>query len=267
MNKTAKAKEIRVTKPTLAAVITTQIRDRVIDGTFAPGTQMNEVDLATRFATSRGPIREAMQRLVEEGLLVSSPHRGIWVRRLGQDDLEDLYFARAAVERAAILRLIDRGTPAALLAKLEQALARMSLAIERDQWDQVSGADLHFHELIVHAVQSERLSKMYAALAGQTRLGLNQLVGTYQGRSDLLEEHTQLMRLIAARDKEGAMEALDRHFGDAVATLKAHDPLNGHDPGPAAPTEAEAPVMSPTAEAPVSSATGVRPDPLRTSDD
>ena len=214
-----RTKEIRVTKPTLAAVITTQIRDRVMDGTFPPGTQMNEVELATRFATSRGPIREAMQRLVEEGLLVSSPHRGIWVRQLVQADLEDLYFARAAVERAAMLRLIDQGMPAALLARLEQALTRMSLAIEESQWDQVSAADLRFHELIVQAAHSERLTKMYAMLAGQTRLGLKQLVGTYQGRSNLLEEHTQLMRRLAAQDRAGAMDALDRHLGHAVATL------------------------------------------------
>jgi len=154
--------------------------------------------------------------------LISSPHRGIWVRQLVQADLEDLYFARAAVERAAMLRLIDRGMPASLLARLEQALTRMSLAIEHDEWEQVSAADLQFHELIVQAAQSERLTKMYAALAGQTRLGLNQLVGTYQGRTNLLEEHTQLMRLLAAQDRAGAMAALDRHLGDAVATLVSH---------------------------------------------
>jgi DNA-binding GntR family transcriptional regulator len=78
---------------------------------------MNEVELATRLATSRGPVREAMQRLVQEGLLISAPHRGIWVRQLVQADLEDLYFARAAVERAAMLRLIDRGMPAGLRAR------------------------------------------------------------------------------------------------------------------------------------------------------
>ena len=226
-----RTKEIRVTKPTLAAVITTQIRDRVIDGTFRPGTQMNEVELATRFATSRGPIREAMQRLVEEGLLISSPHRGIWVRQLVQADLEDLYFARSALERAAMLRLIERGMPAALLARLEQALARMSLAIDSDQWDQVSAADVQFHELIVQAAQSERLTKMYAALAGQTRLGLNELVGTFQGRTNLLEEHTQLMRLLAAGDRPGAMAALDRHLADALATLVS-DQAEADDPEP-----------------------------------
>ena len=182
-----KIREIRVTKPTLAALITTQIRDLVMDGTFVPGTQLNEVELANRFATSRGPIREAMQRLVEEGLLVSAPHRGIWVPQLRERDFEDLYFARSAIERAAILRIIDRGAPAALLARLEQALNEMSLAIEVGHWEQVSAADMRFHELIVHAAQSERLSKMYAALIGQTRLGLNELVGTYQGRTDLLE--------------------------------------------------------------------------------
>ena len=81
---------------------------------------------------------------------------------------------------------------------------------------------MRFHELIVDAAQSERLSKMYAALIGQTRLGLNELVGTYQGRTDLLEEHTELMKLLAAGDREGAMRNLDRQFGDAVTTLTAH---------------------------------------------
>ena len=88
-----------------------------------------------------------------------------------------------------------------------------------------------FHELIVQAAQSERLTKMYGALAGQTRLGLNQLVGTYQGRTDLLEEHTQLMRLLAAQDRAGAMAALDRHLGDAVATLVS-DQAGADDPEP-----------------------------------
>jgi DNA-binding GntR family transcriptional regulator len=135
-----------------------------------------------------------------------------------------------------MLRLIDQGMPAALLARLEQALTRMSLAIEESQWDQVSAADLQFHELIVQAAHSERLTKMYAMLAGQTRLGLKQLVGTYQGRSNLLEEHTHLMRRLAAQDRSGAMDALDRHLGHAVATLVS-DRAAVDDSNPGRPSE------------------------------
>lgn len=212
----------RVPKRTLAAVVTAQIRDRIIAGGYPPGTPMNEVELAARFATSRGPVREALQRLVHEGLLVSAPHKGITVRVLTTDDLEDLYFARSALERAALLRLTDRGAPAALLANLEQALEQLALAAESQDWLQVSAADLRFHEHIVHAAGSERLTAMYTSLAHQTRLGLNLLVGTYKGRQNLVDEHRQLLKLISSGARELLLESLDRHFGDAMITLRHH---------------------------------------------
>jgi DNA-binding GntR family transcriptional regulator len=220
-----------VPRRTLAAVITSQLRDRIIDGTYPPGAQMNEVELAARFATSRGPIREGMQRLVQEGLLVSTPHKGISVPVLTPQDLEDLYFARAAIERAALLRLADRGASAALIADLEQALGTMALAIAEDDWYRVSEFDLRFHQRVVDGAGSPRLSQMYAALAGQTRLGLNLLVDTYQGRVDLLDEHEQLLKLIAKGDRDGLMLALDTHFNDAMRTLGDNYPADGAAPG------------------------------------
>jgi DNA-binding GntR family transcriptional regulator len=215
-----------VPRRTLAAVITSQLRQRIIDGTYAPGTQMNEVELAAEFATSRGPVREGMQRLVQEGLLTSVPHRGITVPMLTAQDLEDLYFARAAIERASLLRLADRGVPAGVIADMEQALATMALAIDREDWRRVSEADLRFHRIVVKAAGSPRLTDMYESLAGQTQLGLNLLVDTYQGRQDLLEEHTQLFELIGRRDRKGLMEALDKHFNDAMRTLGDHYPAH-----------------------------------------
>jgi DNA-binding GntR family transcriptional regulator len=220
-----------VPKRTLAAVVTSQIRERIIEGAYPPGTQMNEVELATRFATSRGPVREALQRLAQEGLLVAAPHRGITVRVLTDDDLDDLYFARAAIERAAMLRLTARGAPAALIATLEQAVRQLALGVESKDWLRVSAADLRFHQSIVDAAGSERLSAMYASLADQTRLGLNLLVGTYKGREDLVEEHEQLLKLLASGDRAALFDTLNRHFDDAMITLRNH-----RDEGPAART-------------------------------
>lgn len=214
--------EPSVPKRTLSSVITAQVRDRILDGTFPPGTQMNEVELATRFATSRGPVREALQRLVQDGLLLSAPHKGITVRAMTADDLDDLYFARAALERAAVMRLTARGAPAALLAALDQDVRRMALAIEQHRWIDVSAADLSFHRHVVDAAGSERLSVMYGLLADQTRLGLNIMLGTYKGRTDLVDEHAELLKLLGAGDRQTLLSALDRHFGDAITTLHHH---------------------------------------------
>ncbi|MGI8312514.1 GntR family transcriptional regulator [Saccharopolyspora hattusasensis] len=214
--------EPRVPKPTLAAVVTSQIRERIVAGAYPPGTQFNEGELAARFATSRGPVREALQRLVQEGLLTSTPHKGIAVRVLIADDLDDLYFARAAVERAALQRLTARGAPATLIANLEQAVEQLAQAVDNEDWDHVSAADLRFHQHLVNAARSERLSLMYASLADQTRLGLNLMLGTYKGHTDLVDEHRELLKLLSSGDRQALLDALDRHFGDAMITLRHH---------------------------------------------
>ncbi|TDE88552.1 GntR family transcriptional regulator [Occultella glacieicola] len=210
----------KVRKRTLSSVVTSQMRQRIVDGTFPPGSQLNEVELARRFATSRGPVREGMQRLVQEGLLVSEPHRGMFVPLLDESDIADLYYARAAVERAAMLRLVDQGVTAATVANLEQALGEMAAAIEREDWGAVATSDLRFHELIVDASGSPRLSRMYAALAGESRLAINILVGSYDGRTDYLEEHAKIFELLVAGNRSGLLGELSRHLqtGQDTAT-------------------------------------------------
>lgn len=213
-------KTTRPTKRTLASVIETHLRERIINGHLEPGAQMNEVELATRYDTSRGPVREAIQRLVQEGLLVSSPHRGVFVPVLTDQDLNDLYFARSAIERAAVLAILDRGASAALIATLEEILTRMASDLESGDWRQVAATDLGFHEAVVAGSGSPQLSRMYSMLAGQTRLGLNLLVNTYRGRRDeLLEEHTRLARALADSD-QGILHELEHHFESALQALR-----------------------------------------------
>lgn len=218
MNRTARRR--RSHKPTLGAVVTEQLRSMVLAGRIAPGTQLNEVELATRFGTSRGPIREAVQRLVEEGLLVGEPHRGAWLRQLSQADMEDLYFARAVVERTACVRVLERGPSASLLANLQQALAEMAYALDTEDWSAAAASDLRFHTLIVDATTSPLLSRMFATLAGLTRLGLNILVVGHR-RQDLLDEHKLLLRTLADGNRGAMLAALDNHFHGAMENLTA----------------------------------------------
>ena len=87
-------------------MVTERLRDGIVTGTLAPGTQLSEVELAHSFGVSRGPVREAIQRLVQEGLLRSEPHRGVFVPVLTDADVVDVYLARAALESAALRRFI-----------------------------------------------------------------------------------------------------------------------------------------------------------------
>ena len=97
-----------VSRQSTAAIIADRLRDAITRGAFPPGAQLGEVDLAARLGVSRGPLREAMQRLVQEGLLRGERHRGLFVVELGLADVHDIYAARLVVEQAAA-GLILRG--------------------------------------------------------------------------------------------------------------------------------------------------------------
>ena len=97
-----------IKRSTLSSMVTERLRELVIAGSYEPGTQLSEVDLAERFGVSRGPIREGLQRLVQEGLLRSEPHRGVFIPVISPDDVHDIYLAREAIEGAAVKAICAR---------------------------------------------------------------------------------------------------------------------------------------------------------------
>ena len=98
----AEVKSLRPVKREPAAIpIASQLTQAIMDGSLPPGHQLGEAELAAQLGVSRGPLREAMQRLVQQGIAVSEPHRGVFVTKLDEDDVRDIYFTRSAMEAAA----------------------------------------------------------------------------------------------------------------------------------------------------------------------
>ena len=100
-------------KPTtLKANVTEMLRQFIIDGTLAPGTEFNQAQIAEQLGVSRGPIREALGQLEQEGLLQSVPYKGVIVTPLTRKYVEELYSVRTALELLALDRSIERMTDA-----------------------------------------------------------------------------------------------------------------------------------------------------------
>jgi DNA-binding GntR family transcriptional regulator len=83
-----------VTRPSTVDLIQTELRNAVYAGVLTVGSSIREVEIANQLGVSRGPLREAAQRLVQEGLLVATPGRGMRVATIGRDRLPALYEAR-----------------------------------------------------------------------------------------------------------------------------------------------------------------------------
>ncbi len=204
-------------RPT-AVLVAERIREAVMRGALAPGTQLGEVDLAARLGVSRGPLREAMQILVAEGLLVAERNRGVRVRVLDAADVRDVYLARAAVERAAGLLLIA-GDRAAAAARLTATLAAME-AVAGDPVA-LADADHAFHHELVAAAGSPRLARMADGLLVETRMCLAALQQTLPPADDLLAEHRALRDAVATGDGDRLTAVLDAHMADAVLRILA----------------------------------------------
>lgn len=220
-----------VSRESTAAVIARQLRDAIMTGALPPGTQLGETELASRFQVSRGPLREAMQHLVSEGLLRSERHRGLFVIDLEPGDVYDIYAARSAIERAAMLRALRGGDRDRIADVLEHTVAAMATAASEDDPNALSTADLRFHEALINASGSKRLVRMARTLLIETRMCLTALQGTYQRVEERVEEHTKLIQALRDGDEETALSLLEAHMEDAVQRLAPGTSLrDGHAP-------------------------------------
>ena len=210
----------RIRRTTYASMVGERIRSDIIDGTLPPGSQLNEVELATSFGVSRGPVREALQRLIQEGLLRSDPHRGAFVPVMSEEDIDDIYLAREALETAAVRKITGTGRSGSAYKSLDRVVRAMRKAEEAGNWQAVASRDLDFHTELVSAAGSPRLERMFTTVISETRLCLGVLTGAYDARDDLVDEHRQISDLIRDDNTEAAVAVLKKHFDDAVITLK-----------------------------------------------
>ncbi len=207
-----------VNRETTPGFIAAQIRGRIMDGTFPPGTQLGEVQLAGRLNVSRGPVREALQRLVQEGLLATRRNRGVFVASLDAEDVADVYLARRAIEREAVTILVRRADDATF-ARLDELIEDMHSAADRRAWEDLADADLNFHGSLVRSSNSKRLQRMFSTLLIETRMCLARLETAYPVHKRLVQEHRNLLGAMRQGDERTALALIDAHLEDAVKDL------------------------------------------------
>lgn len=207
-----------VSRESAAGAIASQIRDRVKDGTFSSGERLGESLLASQLEVSRGPVREALQQLTQEGLLVYRRNRGVFVISLDEDDIVDVYLARGAIEREAA-RIVIRQGEVESFDRLEEYVEGMVEAAESGEWPRIADCDLRFHELLVYASRSKRLRKMFGTLLVETRMCLSALEFAYPTHQRLANEHRNILQSMRRGNETEALELLDAHLLDAMNEL------------------------------------------------
>jgi DNA-binding GntR family transcriptional regulator len=207
-----------INRESTAGIIARQLRAAIMYGSLPPGSQLGESELAERFQVSRGPLREAMQRLVQEGLLRSERNRGLFVITLDPEDVRDVYMARAAVERAAVSLILKRDY-GQVAARLDTAHRKIVQAARRRDYHALSDADLSFHAAMIAESGSPRLARMHGTLLVESRMCMTALERTYVQPDDVAVEHGEFVKALIAGDEQRLFELIDAHAEDAVRRL------------------------------------------------
>lgn len=187
------------------------LREEILTGELAPGTQLPEAPLAARFGVARPTVRTAVLTLVHEGLLRREPNRTAYIPRLTEEDVRDLFLVRIPLELHAVETLIARGVrPVAA----EQALQRLEDGgTEEASWTRVVDSALGFHRGLIDSVGSPRLERAFGSLEGELRLCFAQLKQGVGGLPpDRTVEHRQILDGIVRRDADRTIPLLRKHL-------------------------------------------------------
>ncbi|EYT62394.1 GntR family transcriptional regulator [Dietzia sp. UCD-THP] len=214
-----------VVRESTPALIARTLRRAISDGTFPPGAQLGEAALARSLGVSRGPLREAMQRLTQEGLLVSHRNRGLFVADLSAEAVEDMYLLRTTVETAALDRVLELGLGADTADALDAAVDAMASLAHEPRSGAMVEADLDFHHVLVEAARSPRLSRVHETVLVETSMCLHAMAGTYSDAESRLAEHRAIAGAMRAGDPDRARGLLVDHMRDGLARVKEGGPV------------------------------------------
>ncbi|MFI9630803.1 GntR family transcriptional regulator [Streptomyces sp. NPDC052042] len=194
----------------LANVVMEKVRDLISEGKLEPGDQVTETALADAFGVSRGPAREAMKKLTQEGLLRYERSRGTYVKELTPADVLDVYRVRGAIECAALDVLIDRGDESVFDA-LEAIVEDLEAAARSENWPESDRLDLHFHSTLVKRSESPRLITIFETLQLETRMCLRILRFHHPDHPEIADWHRRIVDALRESDRAEARQALLDH--------------------------------------------------------
>jgi DNA-binding GntR family transcriptional regulator len=187
------------------------LREAILLGHLAPGERVVEAELARQMRISRGPIREALRQLEQDGLVDYRPRRGVIVTALTPALILDAYAVRAALEGLAASAAARHASPEAL-DSLEALLEDMRAHARAGDAVALQQADVRFHELICTLAENPVLLKSWRGLGpgSWTLFSIGKQEGSYE-LTEIAERHLPIVTAIRSGEAEEALAAAKEH--------------------------------------------------------
>ena len=206
---------------TLKENVTIILRKSIIDGTIAAGEVLNQAQIAERLGISRGPIREALGQLEQEGLIRNVPYKGVVVTPLSPTYVRELYDLRSAMEVFALRAGMARNDPHDVAA-LECTVEAMRESVKRGDPMELARLDLRFHSAIIQMARNSFLERSWTPMMIGVQRCLQSRHRIYATLDEIVGSHPEVLAAIVRRDVEQACSLLHRHIIDAGDQLCEH---------------------------------------------
>ncbi|MET9496091.1 GntR family transcriptional regulator [Streptomyces sp. NPDC006552] len=188
------------------------LRSRIADGFFPPGTRLSEDSIGGALGVSRNTLREAFRLLTHERLLEHRLNRGVFVRVLSVDDVEDIYRIRRMIECSVVRSL---GEPPYALDTVAEAVADGERAAAAGEWKGVSTANIHFHRELVALARSERTDELMRSVLAELRLAFHVVDDPRGLHEPYLARNLRIVEMLRQGHKDAAETLLADYLDDS----------------------------------------------------
>jgi DNA-binding GntR family transcriptional regulator len=195
--------------------ITEALRLRIIDGTFSPGIRISEDWVAREMGVSRGPVREAIRELENEGLLVVLPYRGTFVNEISTDELRStLIPIRLILEQqacAVALPIMEEED----FSFLSEIVEKMRVVAKKNNLDtlvELVELDVRYHQYIMNLSKQYHAIQLWNTIQPRIRVGFYRLGLRHNDYQEITSEHSKLLEALRTRDSKIVFPALEHHI-------------------------------------------------------
>ena len=206
----------------ITAQVTNAIREAVTSGEYEPGKQLSEAALSQYYEVSRTPIREALKQLEREGLVEIIPRVGTCVRKPTEQELDELFTVKEALEGFAAGLLAESQDPVAIK-ELEEAVILMEVAARKNDTNLYVEANEQFHAAILAGANNSKLSYLLNLMLNQipyqryVHISINDPERLVRS----LKEHQVILEVILKGKRDEAEGTMRRHVEASAKGLKA----------------------------------------------
>ena len=195
-----------------------KLEEEILNGELKKGEILTELSLSARLGVSRTPIRAALHRLAEEGLIKLEANRGATVLGVSEGDLLDIYTIRMRLEGLASSEAAKNISSEALL-ELRESVELSEFYIKRKDAERLKELDTRFHEIIYLASSNMRLEKILSELHRNIRVYRKLSLSVSARLEKSVEEHREILTAIERGDSEEADRLMTEHIRSALNSV------------------------------------------------